>query len=162
MPTLPGQTSSVNPQLTDANGAYSFSGLHADDYCVEELMQQNWLQTVPCAGPAVCPFSIGGLRSGDHLAGFEFGNFEEPNPTKTPELLNLFLCVAPFPACQGPGEGKVVIIEKVKNVHTQDQNGDSIEDGLGAYEFDVEYDNLAIQSILVEDIVFSPGGAGAP
>jgi hypothetical protein len=42
-------------------------------------------------------------------------------------------------------------------VTTGDQNGDSIQDGLGAYEFQVEYDNFVIQSVNPSDVVFNPG-----
>jgi hypothetical protein len=73
---------------------------------------------------------------------------------------NLWLCVAPA-LCGGPGEGSLRVVEHVTNVHTGDQNGDSIEDGLGAYEFSVEYDNNVIQSVNPCDVVFGPGGAGA-
>lgn len=161
VPTSSGETYDPNPQTTAANGTYVFSGLHAGTYCVAETVLQDWLQTTPCFDSGSgCPHTVEDLSSGDHFTGLDFGNFEQ-GPIKTPELSNLFLCVMPFPACQGPGEGSVVIIEKVKNIHTGDINGDSIEDGLGAYEFSVEYDNFVIQSILIEDIVFSPGGAGA-
>jgi hypothetical protein len=73
---------------------------------------------------------------------------------------NLWLCEAPA-ACAGPGEGNLLVIERASNVQTGDQNGDSIEDGLGAYEFTVEYDNFVIASVNPCDIVFGPGGAGA-
>ena len=73
---------------------------------------------------------------------------------------NLWLCQSPAP-CAGPGEGNLRVVEHVTNVHTGDQNGDTIEDGLGAYEFSVEYDNFVIQSVNPCDIVFGPGGAGA-
>jgi hypothetical protein len=72
---------------------------------------------------------------------------------------NLWLCISG--PCDGPGEGQLVVIERAQNVQTGDQNGDTIPDGLGAYEFSVEYDNLVIQSLNAQDIVFSPGGAGA-
>jgi hypothetical protein len=76
---------------------------------------------------------------------------------------NLWICEAPG-SCFGPGEGELRVIERAENVHTGDQNGDSIEDGLGAYEFTVEYDHFVIQSVNPCDIVFgvgSPPGAGA-
>jgi len=62
---------------------------------------------------------------------------------------NLYICqVGP---CAGPNEGDLVVIEKVINVSP----------GLGAYEFNVEFDSFVIQSVNPSDIVFSPGGAGA-
>ncbi len=101
-----------------------------------------------------------------------------PTPTTPPSLLkapegsvangnvlpnvpaaNLFLCQTG--PCSGPGEGDLVVVEQAFNVHTGDLNGDSVEDGLGAYEFQVEFDNFVIQSVNPSDIVFSPGGAGA-
>ncbi len=72
---------------------------------------------------------------------------------------NLWLCIVG--PCSGPGEGNLIVTEHASNVHTGDQNGDSIEDGLGAYEFSVEYDNFVIQSVNPCDVVFSPGGLGA-
>ena len=71
---------------------------------------------------------------------------------------NLWICENG--PCDGPGEGQLVIIERAFSVTTGDQNGDTLEDGLGAYEFQVEYDNFVIQSLNPQDIVFSPGGAG--
>jgi hypothetical protein len=73
---------------------------------------------------------------------------------------NLYLCIVG--PCAGPGEGNLLVTEHAFNVQTGDQNGDTIADGLGAYEFSVEYDNVVIQSVNPCDIVFSPGGAGAP
>ena len=49
--------------------------------------------------------------------------------------------------------------------NTADDSGQialpNTELGLGAYEFQVEYDNFVIQSVNPCDIVFSPGGQGA-
>ena len=82
---------------------------------------------------------------------------------------NLWLCTTstatPTPSlCAGPGEGHLRVFENATNVH-QDYNADGIVDvpdmGLGAYEFQVEYDNFVIQSVNPCDVVFSPGGAGA-
>jgi hypothetical protein len=66
---------------------------------------------------------------------------------------NLFICVAPngFDNCAAPGEGDLVVIEQVINVSP----------GLGAYEFNVEFDSFVIQSVNPSDVVFSSGGAGA-
>jgi len=73
---------------------------------------------------------------------------------------NLWMCLAPAP-CDQPGEGDLIVIEHAVNVQTGDQDNDGFQDGLGAYEFNVEYDNFIIQSVNASDIVFSPGGAGA-
>ncbi len=72
---------------------------------------------------------------------------------------NLFLCITG--PCAGPGEGDLVVVERVSNITTGDSNGDMVQDGLGAYEFNVEYDNFVIQSVNPSDIVFAAGGAGA-
>jgi hypothetical protein len=75
---------------------------------------------------------------------------------------NLFICIpngAPYAdltTCAGPGEGDLVVLEQVINVNP----------GLGAYEFNVEFDNFVIGSVNPRDIVFDPavpgaGGAGA-
>jgi hypothetical protein len=72
---------------------------------------------------------------------------------------NLWICnTGP---CAGPGEGDLRVVEHVSGVTTGDQNADTIADGVGAYEFNVEYDNLVIQSLNPCDIVFGPTGAGA-
>jgi len=62
---------------------------------------------------------------------------------------NLWLCSAPAP-CAGPGEGDLKVMEHVDNVLT---NPAAL--GVGAYEFQVEYDNFVIQSVNPQDIVFS-------
>jgi len=71
---------------------------------------------------------------------------------------NLFLCYTG--PCAGPGEGDLKVVEKVINVTTDDFDGNTVADGLGAYEFQVEYDNLVIQSVNPTDIVFSATGVG--
>ncbi len=81
------------------------------------------------------------------------------NTNQSVPAANLWLCIVG--PCAGPGEGNLLVTEHASNVHTGDQNGDTIEDGLGAYEFSVEYDNFVIQSVNPCDVVFSPGGAGA-
>jgi hypothetical protein len=83
----------------------------------------------------------------------------QSNADQTIPAANLWLCING--PCSGSGEGDLIVIEHAFNVHTGDQNNDTVEDGLGAYEFQVEYDNFVIQSINPSDIVFSPGGAGA-
>ncbi len=80
----------------------------------------------------------------------------DPNVPKA----NLWLCAQPAP-CAGPGEGSLRVVERAEDVHTGDQDNDTIEDGLGAYEFTVEYDNFVIASVNPCDLVFGPGGAGS-
>lgn len=83
-------------------------------------------------------------------------NCDDTDPQEP--LANLFICeVGP---CAGPGEGNLVVFEVATNVQTQDQNGDTIQDGVGAYEFDIEYQNLAISSLNPCDVVF--GSLGDP
>jgi hypothetical protein len=86
------------------------------------------------------------------------GNSENADPSIP--AANLYLCYAPAP-CNGPGEGDLRVVEHASNVSTGDQDGNTVPDGLGAYEFAVEYDNLVIQSLNPCDIVFGPGGAGS-
>lgn len=86
------------------------------------------------------------------------GNAHNVNPSIP--AANLWLCLAPSP-CSGAGEGNLRVVERASGVQTADQNGDSVPDGLGAYEFNVTYDNFVIQSINPCDIVFGPTGAGA-
>jgi hypothetical protein len=73
---------------------------------------------------------------------------------------NLWLCTAQAPDCTGPGEGHLRVVEFAFNVITEDQNNDAIPDGLGAYEFQVEYDNFVILSLNPCDFVFGPTGYG--
>jgi hypothetical protein len=72
---------------------------------------------------------------------------------------NLWICQSG--PCSGPGEGSLHVVERALNVITQDDNNDTIADGLGAYEFSVEYDNFVISSVNPCDIVFGPTGAGS-
>ena len=62
---------------------------------------------------------------------------------------NLWICE--LGPCDGPGEGALRVVE----------HATSVQDGLGAYEFTVEYDNFVISSVNPCDIVFGPGGAGS-
>jgi hypothetical protein len=71
---------------------------------------------------------------------------------------NLFLCqVGP---CAGPGEGNLIVHEYATNIDTAPIGPGGI--GLGAYEFDIEYDNFIISSVNPSDIVFSPPSAVWP
>jgi hypothetical protein len=93
-------------------------------------------------------------------------NFVAPGVEKIPEgnannvdlaipAANLWICE--LGPCAGAGEGDLIVFEYATNVTTGDQNGDSVADGLGAYEFSVEYDNFVIQSLIPQDIVFNAG-----
>ena len=78
------------------------------------------------------------------------------NTNQTIPAANLYLCVGV--GCTGPGEGRLRVVEHATGVTTDPLN---LVAGLGAYEFQVEYDNFVIQSLNPCDIVFGPGGAGA-
>ena len=84
---------------------------------------------------------------------FKIGDGNENNYNPSYPGANLWLCLSPAP-CSGPGEGDLRVVEYAFNVLTQDQDGDLIPDGLGAYEFQVEYDNFVIQSLNPCDLVF--------
>ncbi|HET6615052.1 MAG TPA: hypothetical protein VFH62_04115, partial [Dehalococcoidia bacterium] len=77
------------------------------------------------------------------------------NVDLTAPAANLWICAAG--PCDGPGEGELIVFEYATNVQTGDQDGDTIADGLGAYEFSVEYDNFVIASLNAQDVVFSTG-----
>lgn len=63
----------VGTDVTDVNGAYSFTGLTAGDYTLSENPLAGWIQTYPPL-PGTYNFSI---TSGDHLTGYDFGNFKQ-------------------------------------------------------------------------------------
>jgi hypothetical protein len=67
---------------------------------------------------------------------------------------NLWICETG--PCDGPGEGNLIVFEYARNIATGDQDADTNPDGLGAYEFSVEYDNFVIASVNPSDVVFSP------
>jgi hypothetical protein len=77
-------------------------------------------------------------------------------------LANLWICqVGP---CAGQGEGNLIVFEYARQVIDSPEPG---VQGLGAYEFSVEYDNFVIKSVNPCDIVFgtpsndpnNPGGS---
>ena len=83
----------------------------------------------------------------------------DPNETATNSgpgpSCNLFICeVGP---CAGAGEGDLVVIEHVNNVQTSPNTL-----GLGAYEFNVEFDSFVIQSVNPADIIFTAGCPAGP
>jgi hypothetical protein len=78
---------------------------------------------------------------------------------------NLWICepdadLGNDPDCDGPGEGSLRVIEIAQNVPAIPQ-ADPNYNGLGAYEFSVEYDNFVIQSVNPCDIVFGLNGVNA-
>jgi hypothetical protein len=85
------------------------------------------------------------------------------------QACNLWICepddnALNDPDCDGPGEGSLHVHEVALNVPAIPQ-ADPNYNGLGAYEFSVEYDNFVIQSVNPCDFVFGPAngteGAGA-
>ncbi len=63
----------VATDVTDENGAYSFTGLKAGDYTVSENPLAGWIQTYP-ALPGTYAFTI---SSGTVLTDYDFGNFKQ-------------------------------------------------------------------------------------
>jgi hypothetical protein len=120
----------------------------------------NTATNTPTATPTPLGASVRKIPEGCDAAGNEVppGN---PNVDCSIPAANLFLCVSPNP-CSGPGEGNLIVFEYASNVLTGDQNGDTVTDGLGAYEFSVEYDNFVIQSVNPSDVVFAPSGSVNP
>ncbi|MBI3365901.1 MAG: T9SS type A sorting domain-containing protein [Ignavibacteriae bacterium] len=58
----------IDSIVTDANGAYSFSGLPIGLYTVKQVAQQGWIQTVPADSQLVV------LASGESAPNVDFGN----------------------------------------------------------------------------------------
>ena len=83
----------------------------------------------------------------------------DPNETSTNvgpgPSCNLFICQVG--SCAGAGEGDLVVIEHVSNVTTS-----PVGLGLGAYEFNVEFDSFVIQSVDPADIIFTAGCPAGP
>lgn len=63
--------------------------------------------------------------------------------------------------CDDPGEGEISIWLYASDVHTLDTNGNTTEDGVGAYEFAVEFDTAIFEGAFAIDVVFKPF-AGIP
>jgi hypothetical protein len=70
-------------------------------------------------------------------------------------LANLWLCESPAP-CAGQGEGNLIVFEYATGITDSPEAG---MQGLGAYEFSVEYDNFVIQSVNPCDVVFGTASA---
>jgi hypothetical protein len=98
----------------------------------------------PSATPSPSPTST---PVGPGIAKVPEGNTH--NTDLTIPAANLWICENG--PCDGPGEGALRVVERASGV----------VEGLGAYEFTVEYDNFVIQSVNPCDLVFGPGGAGS-
>ncbi len=59
--------------ITDTNGAYSFTALLADDYRVTEVLQADWIQSLP-GDPD--PFYAITLSRGEVATDIDFGNYQ--------------------------------------------------------------------------------------
>ncbi len=76
---------------------------------------------------------------------------------KDPAMANLWLCDAAPPACTGPGQGSILISEIARNVANDPEDVDPMTgaveptDGLGAYEFNLEYDLSVLQIPVITD-----------
>ncbi len=62
--------------VTDANGAYEFTGLGPGTYFVQEVGQAAWIRTVP-ASPAPDYYTVPSGMSGQDLPGGNFANFQK-------------------------------------------------------------------------------------
>jgi len=62
--------SNVGTIMTDINGNYTFSGLAAGNYTVEEVLQANWTQTFP----SIRIYNLT-LAAGENVIGIDFGNY---------------------------------------------------------------------------------------
>jgi hypothetical protein len=122
------------------------------------------IPTLPptCTPTATATPTITPTPSGPGITKLPESCLPGPNANCDPTIpaANLWICVTG--PCAGPGEGNLIVFEYATNVTTGDQNGDTIVDGLGAYEFSVEYDNFVIQSVNPQDVVFAPLASLAP
>jgi hypothetical protein len=149
--------------------AFGF-GVFADwEFDVAETYEQNndsgygperfhFCTFTPTATPVTPTATPTPTIPGPHVLKVPEGNDANTDPSIP--AANLWLCISG--PCSGPGEGNLIVFEYATGVSTGDQNGDSITDGLGAYEFSVEYDNFVIQSVNPQDAVFAPLGSLNP
>jgi len=98
------------------------------------------------------PLGASMIKIPESCVGAPSPNCDDSDPQQP--SANLFICQSG--PCAGKGEGNLIVFEYATNVDTGDQNNDTIEDGVGAYEFDIEYDNFVIASVNPCDMVFSP------
>lgn len=69
---------------TDLNGNYSFNGLAAGNYTVEEVPRADWKQTFP-EGPGIYNVT---LAAGENVTYRDFGNFMNVSPAQPPVITN--------------------------------------------------------------------------
>ncbi|HMB44199.1 MAG TPA: SdrD B-like domain-containing protein, partial [Candidatus Methanoperedens sp.] len=69
--------STVETMMTDIDGNYTFGGLAAENYTVEEVLQADWKQTFPEA-PGKYKVT---LAAGENVIGIDFGNNLPPLPS---------------------------------------------------------------------------------
>ncbi|MCX9081535.1 MAG: SpaA isopeptide-forming pilin-related protein [Candidatus Methanoperedens sp.] len=70
----------VRTITTDLNGNYSFNGLTAGNYSVEEVLHADWKQTFPEA-PGIYNVT---LAAGENVTYRDFGNFMNDTPAEPP------------------------------------------------------------------------------
>ncbi len=73
---------------------------------------------------------------------------------RAPTPVSLWLCTAPYPECQGLGEGRLALLQWVKNVTSWDWDRDGDTDGLGRYSFTFNFSSSAFTSVAIEDAGF--------
>ncbi len=84
----------------------------------------------------------------------------DPQMVKDPAQANLWLCDASPPNCTGPGQGSITVSEIARNVANDPEDVDPMTgapepiDGLGAYEFNLEYDLSVLQIPVITDAGF--------
>jgi hypothetical protein len=124
--------------------------------------QSGCLQFEGTPTPSPTTTAVPGVEKMPESCGAPLGPFgDDPdNCDGAVPSANLWICIVG--PCSGPGEGNLVIFEYARDVQTGDFDGDTIIDGLGAYEFQVEFDNFVIQSVNPVDVVFQPSGSLSP
>lgn len=124
--------------------------------------QSGCVHFVGTPTPTLTPTPALGISKIPESCGAPLGPFGDSpdNCDASIPAANLWLCVVG--ACAGPGEGGLIVFEYAMDVFTGDTDGNTVEDGLGAYEFSVEYDNFVIQSVNAMDVAFAPIGSISP
>ena len=71
-------TTVLDTDVTDGTGEYTFTGLTAGTYYLNEVQQAGWTQTFPSPGQILGPVDV---TSGTDVSGYNFGNFENIDVT---------------------------------------------------------------------------------
>jgi hypothetical protein len=149
-------------ELVSCNGSDTLPGTGDDGQCFGALLifsaPPDTATPLPTDTPTPLPTATDTPLPTATPAGATLNKIPEGNENNVDLAIpaaNLWICVTG--PCAGPGEGNLIVFEYATNVNTGDFNGDTIVDGLGAYEFVVEYDNFVIASVNPSDVVFNPG-----